>query len=102
MAPTIALPDNPMYACCTEFGRPDQPQQIRIVFENVPDYVPTKIVELKLDDAERLCSNLNSCLGLDRNSSMKLAAPAMRNFDPSHNSTGHQSNTSRTSINSIR
>ena len=33
----------------------DQPQQIRIVFQGMPGYVPTALVALTLDDAERLC-----------------------------------------------
>ena len=35
MAPTSTLPDNPVYAFCPEYGSPDRPQQIRIVFENI-------------------------------------------------------------------
>ena len=89
MAPTSTLPDNPMYAFCPEYGPHDQPQQIRIVFENMPGYVPTALVALTLDDAERLCSKLNSRLGLDRHAWMKIAAKSMLNCDPSHNLTVH-------------
>ena len=44
---------------------PDQPQQIRIVFDGMEGYVPTAMVALTLDDAERLCDRLNRRLGLD-------------------------------------
>ncbi len=77
MAPTSTLPDNPVYAFCPEYGPPEQPQQIRIVFEHVPGYVPTALVALTLADAERLCTKLNFRLGLDREAWMRLAARAM-------------------------
>ena len=77
MAPTSTLPDNPVFAFCPEYGPPDGPQQIRLVFQNVPGYVPTALVALTLNDAERLCSRLNARLGLDREAWMALAAQAM-------------------------
>lgn len=77
MAPTSTLPDNPLFAFCPEYGPPDGPQQIRLVFQNVPGYVPTALVALTLNDAERLCSKLNARLGLDRDAWMALAAQAM-------------------------
>ena len=67
----------------------DQPQQIRIVFKDVPGYVPTAPVALTLGDAERLCSRLNARLGLDRDAWMRLAARAMRDRSPSDNATLH-------------
>ena len=36
MAPTSTLPDNPVYAFCPEYGPPNGPQQIRIVFRDIP------------------------------------------------------------------
>ena len=78
MPPTSNLPDNTVYALCPEFGPPEGPQQTRIVFENLPGYVPTAQVALTLDDAKRLCSKLNARLGLDRDAWMKVAALAMR------------------------
>ena len=89
MAPTSTLPDNPVYAFCPEYGPPDGPQQIRLVFRDVPGYVPTALVALTLDDAERLCSQLNARLGLDHNAWTKLANQAMRNHPPPKNSTLH-------------
>ena len=77
MAPTSTLPDNPVYAFCPEYGPPDGPQQIRIVFQDIPGYVPTALVALTLDDAERLCTQLNARLGLDRDAWISLAARAM-------------------------
>ena len=77
MAPTSTLPDNPVYAFCPEYGPPDGPQQIRIVFKGIPGYVPTALVALTLNDAERLCNKLNAKLGLDRNEWLTLAAIAM-------------------------
>ena len=81
MAPTGTLPDNPVYAFCPEYGPDDRPQQIRLVFHDVPGYVPTALVALTIDDAERLCGRLNLRLGLDREAWTRLAAAAMR--DPS-------------------
>ena len=89
MAPTSTLPDNPVYAFCPEYGPPAGPQQIRIVFENIPGYVPTALVALTLDDAERLCSKLNARLGLDRDAWMSLAVRAMRDAPTPGNSTRH-------------
>ena len=59
------LPDEPVYAFAPEYDLPDQPQQIRIVFDGMEGYVPTAMVALTLADAERLCDRLNSRLGLD-------------------------------------
>ena len=59
------LPDDPVYAFAPEYDLPDQPQQIRIVFDGMEGYVPTAMVALTLVDAERLCDRLNSRLGLD-------------------------------------
>ena len=89
MSPTSTLPENPVYAFCPEYAPPDRPQQIRIVFEHVPGYVPTALVALTLADAERLCTRLNARLGLDRDAWMKLAASAMRDNSPSTASRIH-------------
>ncbi len=77
MAPTSTLPDKPVYAFCPEYAPPDRPQQIRIVFQDIPGYVPTALVALTLEDAERLCSKLNARLGLDRDAWLNLAAKSM-------------------------
>ena len=87
MAPTSTLPDNPGYAFCPEYGPPDGPQQIRIVFKDILGYVPTALVALTLEDAERLCSKLNARFGLDRDAWVKLAARAMR--DPANATDRH-------------
>ena len=89
MAPTSTLPDNPVYAFCPEYAPPDGPQQIRIVFQDIPGYVPTFLVALTLADAERLCSKLNARLGLDRDAWMALAASAMRDDTSQRNSNVH-------------
>ena len=81
MAPTSTLPDNPVFAFCPEYAPPDCPQQIRIVFEHQAGYVPTALVALTLQDAERLCDRLNSRLGLDRTAWTRMTALAMN--DPS-------------------
>ena len=52
-------------------------------------YVPTALVALTLDDAERLCSKLNARLGLDRDAWMALAAQAMREGISRGNSIVH-------------
>ena len=51
--------------------------------------MPTALVALTLEDAERLCSKLNARLGLDRNAWMALAARAMREVPTPGNSTRH-------------
>ena len=89
MSPTSTLPDNPVYAFCPEYGPPDGPQQIRIVFEHVSGYVPTALVALTLADAERLCTQLNARLGLDRKTWIKLAAQAMRDDHSPQNRSFH-------------
>ncbi len=66
MADTHTLSEDPVYAFAPSYDLPDQPQQIRIVFEGMDGYVPTALVALTLDDAERLCDRLNARLGLDR------------------------------------
>ncbi len=81
MAPTSTLPDNPVYAFVPAYGPADQPQNIRIVFDTLPGYVPTALVALNLDDAERLCTRLNARLGLDRDAWMNMAARAMRDSE---------------------
>ena len=49
----------------------------RIVFRDLPGYVPTALVALTLDDAERLCDKLNRRLGLDRTAWTALAGRSM-------------------------
>ena len=81
------LPDDPVYAFAPEYDLPDQPQQIRIVFENMCGYVPTAMVALTLDDALRLCDRLNARLGLDHEAWTKLVEQSMataRNGAPLH------------------
>ena len=71
------LPDEPVYAFVPSYDLPDQPQQIRIVFEDMEGYVPTALVALTLDDAERLCDRLNRRLGLDHEAWTKLVGKSM-------------------------
>ena len=50
-------------------------------------YIPTALVALTLDDAERLCDRLNARLGLDREAWTHLVAQSMatrRNGAPMH------------------
>ena len=89
MSPTSTLPDNPVFAFCPEYGPPDGPQQIHIVFEDITGYVPTALVALTLVDAERLCTKLNARLGLDSDAWMALAARSMRDPGPAESSTMH-------------
>ena len=72
------LPDDPNYAFCPSYDLGDEPQQIRIVFEGVDGYVPTALVALTVDDAERLCDRLNARLGHSREDWTALAARSMR------------------------
>ena len=48
------LPDDPVYAFCPAYDFDNMPQQIRIVFDSMPGYVPTALVALSLDDALRI------------------------------------------------
>ena len=89
MAPTSILPDNPVYAFVPAYDPADQPQQIRIVFETLPGYVPTALVALNLADAERLCTKLNARLGLDRDAWMEMAAKSMAETARASGSTVH-------------
>ena len=72
------LPDNPDYAFCPAYDLGDEPQQIRIVIKGMAGYVPTALVALTLEDAERLCDRLNARLGMDRKAWTALAARSMR------------------------
>ncbi|MDE0410307.1 MAG: hypothetical protein OXN81_20880, partial [Alphaproteobacteria bacterium] len=67
----------PVFAFTPEYDLPDQPQQIRIVFEGMDGYIPTALVALSLDDAERLCDRLNRRLGLDREAWSAIVARSM-------------------------
>ena len=72
------LPDVPNYAFCPSYELGDEPQQIRIVFEGIDGYVPTALVALDIDAAERLCDRLNARLGHSRDDWTALAARSMR------------------------
>jgi len=76
------LPDDPNYAFCPSYELGDEPQQIRIIFEGLQGYVPTALVALTVDDAERLCDRLNARLGHSREDWMALAARSMRTWAP--------------------
>ena len=41
MPSSHTLPDDPVYAFCPSYDLDNVPQQIRIVFDNIPGYVPT-------------------------------------------------------------
>ena len=71
------LPDDPVYAFCPAYDIENMPQQIRIVFADIPGYIPTALVALTLHDAERICDRLNARLGHDRNAWSAIAARAM-------------------------
>ena len=76
------LPDDPNYAFCPSYELGDEPQQIRIVFEGMDGYVPTALVALTVDDAERLCDKLNRRLGHSREDWIALVAQFMRTEAP--------------------
>ena len=75
---TYTLPDEPNYCFVPAYDIEDEVQQIRIVFENMAGYVPTALVALSIDDAERLCNKLNARLGLTKEQWTALAAKSMR------------------------
>ena len=74
---THTLADDPVYAFSPAYDMTDQPQQIRIVFQGMSGYVPTALVALTLDDAERVCDKLNRRLGLDREAWSRLVGRSM-------------------------
>ena len=76
------LPDDPNYAFCPSYELGDEPQQIRIVFDGMQGYVPTALVALTVNDAERLCDRLNAKLGHSREDWIALAARSMRTWAP--------------------
>ena len=80
------LPDDPVYAFCPAYEFDSMPQQIRIVFDGMPGYIPTALVALTLADGERLCDRLNARLGLDREAWSAIAGRAMSaaRDDPAH------------------
>ncbi len=72
------LGDDPVYAFSPAYDMNGEPQQIRIVFEGMPGYVPTAMVALTIEDAERLCDQLNARLGLDHDAWSALVSRSMR------------------------
>ena len=76
------LPDDPNYCFVPAYDIEDEVQQIRIVIEGMAGYVPTALVALTIDDAERLCDKLNRKLGLAREDWTELAARSMRAETP--------------------
>jgi len=72
------LPDDCEFAFCPAYEPSDAPQPIRIVFDGMPGFITTTLVALTLDDAERLCTQLNARLGLDRDAWWAIAARSMR------------------------
>ena len=81
MPQSHTLPDNPVYAFTPSYEFEDEVQQIRIVFQDMPGYVPTAMVALTVADAETLCDKLNRRLGLDREQWTALAARSMADPD---------------------
>ena len=77
MPSSHTLPDDPVYAFCPSYDLYNVPQQIRIVFDNMPGYVPTALFALTLDDALRICNRLNARLGLDYDAWSAIAGRAM-------------------------
>ena len=76
MPSSHTLPDDPVYAFCPSYDLDNMPQQIRIVFDSMPGYVPTALVALSLEDALRICDRLNARIGLDRDAWSAIAARA--------------------------
>ena len=76
------LPDDPNYCFCPAYDIEDEVQQIRIVIEGMSGYIPTALVALTVEDAERLCDKLNRRLGLSREDWTALAARSMRAETP--------------------
>ena len=64
-----------VYAFSPAYDAADQPQQICIIFQRMPGYVPAALVAL--DDVERLCDKLNRRPGLDRQAWSTLVGRSM-------------------------
>ena len=58
MPSSHTLPDDPVYAFCPSYDLDNVPQQIRIVFDNMPGYVPTALFALSL----KCCAQHLKCL----------------------------------------
>ena len=86
MPSSHTLPDDPVYAFCPSYDLDNVPQQIRIVFADIPGYVPTALFALSLDDALRICDRLNARIGLDRDAWSAIAGRAM---SAAHDETTH-------------
>ena len=71
------LPRNLDYAFCPAYGPGDEPQEIRLVIDGMSGSIPTALVALTLEDAQRFCDRLNARLGMDREAWSALAARAM-------------------------
>ena len=71
------LPDDPVYAFCPAYDFDNMPQQIRIVFDSMPGYVPTALVALSTRRCPANLRSLNARLGLDRDAWSAIAARAM-------------------------
>ena len=76
--PMLSLPDNAAFAFCPAYDMPlDETQQIRIVFEGMTGYIATNLTTASIDDAERLCDNLNARLRHTRDDWQRLVAASM-------------------------
>ncbi len=71
------LPKDPDFAFCPAYGPDDEPQEIRLVIDGMTGSIPTALVALTLEDAERLADKLNARLGMDREAWSALAARTM-------------------------
>ena len=72
------LLDSPHYCFVPAYDISDEVQQVRIVVAGMSGYIPTALVVLTIDDAERLCDRLNAKLGFSREDWTALAARSMR------------------------
>ena len=71
------LPENPDFAFCPAYGPENAPQEIRLVIDGMTGSIPTALIALTIEDAERFCSRLNARLGMDREAWSALAARTM-------------------------
>ena len=66
MPSSHTLPDDPVYAFCPSYDLDNVPQQIRIVFDNVPGYVPTALFALTLKCCAQHLSDYVAVVGMLR------------------------------------
>ena len=83
------LPNDFVYCFSPSYELDGPTQQIRIVIDGMTGYIPTALVALNIDNAERLCDRFNRRLGLDRDGWYAIVTQSMRTPATGPNSYMH-------------